>query len=118
MSKLQQYISIQNQIKDLQDQLEVMDNSPDLKKEIEFKNKLTALQEEYGKSAKDTLNILSQIDPSVLSGGSTSARRPRPLRVYKNPHTGEVVKTKGGNHKTLKEWRDKYGKEAVDSWKE
>jgi len=28
--------------------------------------------------------------------------KPRQVAVYKNPHTGEVVETKGGNHKGLR----------------
>ena len=43
-------------------------------------------------------------------------RRKRKLKVFKNPHTGEVVETKGGNHKTLKAWKEEYGKETVDAW--
>jgi NAD(P)-dependent dehydrogenase (short-subunit alcohol dehydrogenase family) len=27
------------------------------------------------------------------------------FKVYKNPRTGEVVETKGGNHNQLKEWK-------------
>src|SRR5690554_6263374 len=56
----------------------------------------------------------------VLVGfqGALGTGAKRPLKTYKNPHTGEVVKTRGGNHKTLNEWRDKYGKEAVKSWQE
>jgi hypothetical protein len=38
------------------------------------------------------------------------------LKVYKNPHTGEVVETKGGNHKTLKEWKAEHGSATVESW--
>jgi len=45
-----------------------------------------------------------------------SARKPRALKTYKNPHTGEVVETKGGNHKTLKKWKVEYSSEEVESW--
>lgn len=34
----------------------------------------------------------------------------------KNPHTGEVVETKGGNHKTRKEWKAEHGSVNVESW--
>jgi hypothetical protein len=27
-----------------------------------------------------------------------------------------VVETKGGNHKTLKEWKTKHGADEVESW--
>lgn len=43
-------------------------------------------------------------------------RKPRKLKVFKNPHTGEVVETKGMNHRVLKAWKKEYGNETVDSW--
>lgn len=33
-----------------------------------------------------------------------------------NPNTNEVIETKGGNHKWLKEWKADYGSEAVEPW--
>ncbi|MGE8457076.1 MAG: H-NS histone, partial [Pseudomonas alloputida] len=33
-----------------------------------------------------------------------------------NPHNGEVIETKGGNHKTLKEWKATWGGDVVESW--
>ena len=52
--------------------------------------------------------------PAVESKAGT--RKPRQVKVYKNPHTGEVVETKGGNHKTLKEWKAEHGSATVESW--
>ncbi|HET8849568.1 MAG TPA: histone-like nucleoid-structuring protein, MvaT/MvaU family, partial [Marinobacter sp.] len=92
-----------------------------LKSELDFEKKVRALMKEYDKSPKDVLQILATIDPSiggVKAEAATGSRPKRPLKTYKNPHTGEVVKTRGGNHKTLNEWRDKYGKEAVQSWQQ
>jgi hypothetical protein len=43
-------------------------------------------------------------------------RKPRQIKIYKNPHSGEVVETKGGNHKVLKEWKAEYGSDEVESW--
>jgi hypothetical protein len=77
--------------------------------------------EEYDKTPKHVLQILATIDPSLAgaSADTASGSRPkRPMKTYKNPHTGEVVKTRGGNHKTLNEWRKQHGKEAVQSWQQ
>ena len=52
--------------------------------------------------------------PAVES--KVGSRRPRTLKVYIYPHTGEVVETKGGNHKTLKEWKTEHGAATVESW--
>lgn len=38
------------------------------------------------------------------------------MKTYKNPHSGEVIETKGGNHKTLKEWKAEHGSDLVESW--
>lgn len=72
----------------------------------------------YGFSLKDVINLL---DPQASRRNSTTAlkavsRRPRQVKIYKNPHTGEMVETKGGNHKTLKEWKAKYGASGVEAW--
>jgi len=45
-----------------------------------------------------------------------SGRRARQTKVYRNPHNGEVVETKGGNHKILKQWKEQYGADAVEGW--
>jgi hypothetical protein len=85
---------------------------------IEFETKLSGLLAKYGYSLKDGINLL---DPQAGRGAPTAdskarSRRPRQLKVYKNPHTGEVVETKGGNHKTLKDWKTEHGSATVESW--
>lgn len=47
---------------------------------------------------------------------STSTRAPRKVKCYTNPHNGEKIETKGGNHKGLKVWKDEYGAATVESW--
>ena len=44
------------------------------------------------------------------------ARRARQVKQYKNPHNGEIIETKGGNHKLLKQWKAEYGGDEVESW--
>jgi hypothetical protein len=95
-----------------------MKSDTGLKKEIEFETKLRALLGEYGYSLKNVINLL---DPksgrrAPAAESKTGTRKPRQLKVYKNPESGEVVETKGGNHKTLKEWKAKYGSATVESW--
>jgi len=38
------------------------------------------------------------------------------VKLYKNPNTGEIIETKGGNHKGLKEWKAEHGSDTVESW--
>lgn len=89
-----------------------------LKKEIEFETKLRDLLAKYGYSLKDVINLL---DPQSSRRASvpapkTGTRKARQVKVYKNPRTGEIIKTKGGNHKGLKEWKSEHGSATVESW--
>ncbi|MBL4611209.1 histone-like nucleoid-structuring protein MvaT [Halopseudomonas sp.] len=118
MSALQEFRSLQQTIRELTDRMNSLSNDSKLKQEIEFEEKLRALMAQYNKSLKDVVAIL---DPeSKLGNGkpakSGGTKRARKVKQYKNPHTGEVIETKGGNHKVLKEWKEKYGSDTVESW--
>nr|WP_284047901.1 histone-like nucleoid-structuring protein, MvaT/MvaU family [Halomonas gemina] len=103
-------------MKKLAEQLEKMKEDPRLQEEIEFKDKLEALMSEYNKSAADVLSLLRP-EPAADSGKKGEGqRRKRKLKIYKNPNTGEVVETRGGNQKTLKAWKEEHGDETVESW--
>ena len=126
MGKISTYYEKQQAVKQLQDELQKMEEDKELRKELDFKEELNQLMEKYGKSGKDMLEVLATLDSSVKnkleqSGSSSSSndgRKKRPLKTYRNPHTGEVVQTRGGNHKTLNAWRQQYGKEEVARWQE
>ncbi|TGN39916.1 histone-like nucleoid-structuring protein, MvaT/MvaU family [Marinobacter confluentis] len=121
MAKINDYYQKKQLMEKLSEELAQLEQDQALKGELEFENKVRDLMKEYKKAPKDVLQILSAIDPSI-SGGKVAAtggtRAKRPMKTYKNPHTGEVVQTRGGNHKTLNEWRKKHGKEAVQSWQQ
>ncbi|MSU96757.1 histone-like nucleoid-structuring protein, MvaT/MvaU family [Pseudomonas mandelii] len=118
MSRLAEFRKLEQQLASQLAELEAMKSDTGLKKEIEFETKLRALLGEYGYSLKNVINLL---DPksgrrAPAAESKTGTRKPRQLKVYKNPESGEVVETKGGNHKTLKEWKAKYGSATVESW--
>ncbi|HGN2666796.1 TPA: histone-like nucleoid-structuring protein, MvaT/MvaU family [Pseudomonas aeruginosa] len=120
MSKLAEFRAAE---KALQEQLAYLDsfkNDAGLKREIKFEEELKSLMEEYDKSLRDIVSIL---DPDSRSGvgklqarGASSQRKARAVKVYKNPNNGEVVETKGGNHKVLKAWKVEFGNDVVESW--
>ncbi|TPG74049.1 histone-like nucleoid-structuring protein, MvaT/MvaU family [Pseudomonas mandelii] len=118
MSRLAEFRKLEQQLASQLAELEAMKGDAGLKKEIEFEAKLRSLLGEYGYSLKDVINLLDpqagRRAPAAMSKAGT--RKPRQVKVYKNPESGEVVETKGGNHKTLKEWKAKYGSETVESW--
>lgn len=118
MSKLAEYRQLEKHLAEQLQALETMKGDDALKKEIEFETKLRELLDKYGFSLKHIINLL---DPQSSSSRQAAAqtngtRKPRQLKTYKNPHTGEVVETKGGNHRTLKEWKNKHGVNEVESW--
>ena len=125
MGKISTYYEKQKAVQQLQEELQKMESDKELKKELDFKEELGKLMDKYGKSGKDMLEVLAALDPAVKNkidqGGGASGsdgRKKRPLKTYRNPHTGEVVQTRGGNHKTLNAWRQKHGKEEVARWQE
>ncbi len=118
MSKLAEFRQLEKHLAEQLQVLEALKGDVGLKKEIEFETKLRDLLAKYGYSLKDVVNLL---DPqsgrrSSVSASKVGTRRARQVKVYKNPHTGETVETKGGNHKTLKEWKSEHGSDTVESW--
>lgn len=120
MSIYAEYVNTESALKELQARLEKMRNDPRYLRDIEFVEKLRALMTEYDRNEQAVLNALYPEGnwPTPRSKGTTAdvVRRNRKLKIYVNPHTQERVETKGGNHKTLKEWKAKWGAEAVESW--
>ena len=122
MSLINQYRETEGAIKELQERLESLKNNEGLQKEMEFETKLRNLMGEYQKSLRDVTALLdpqSSYKPkanTVSNQSSGGVRRPRKVKTYKNPHSGEVIETKGGNHKTLKEWKAEHGSDLVESW--
>ena len=117
MSRLAEFRAAEKALQEQLAQLESLKNDAGLKKEIEFESKLQGLMKTYGKSLREVIAIL---DPNPKSGLQQAAapktRRARVVKVYQNPHTGELIETKGGNHRGLKAWKEEYGASTVDSW--
>lgn len=120
MSLINEYRATEEAIKELQERLKNLSQDDKLKKELEFEGKLRALMGEYQKSLRD---IIAMLDPDAKNAKTTRAatkpagsKRARKVKQYKNPNTGEVIETKGGNHKTLKEWKAKWGGDVVEGW--
>jgi hypothetical protein len=120
MSKLSEFRQLERHLAEQLAALEAMKGDKGLEQEIEFETKLRALLGEYNKSLKDIISILDPQAGSKAGRASVTSARPtrkaRAVKLYKNPHSGEVVETKGGNHKVLKEWKAEYGSDVVESW--
>jgi len=123
MSLINEFRSTEAAIKQLQERLQALKQDDKLQKELDFEAKLRELMAEYGKSLPDILALLDSEGKIVKAGRQpraakveAPAKRTRKVKQYKNPHTGEVIETKGGNHKTLKEWKATWGGDTVESW--
>ncbi|MFJ2550262.1 histone-like nucleoid-structuring protein, MvaT/MvaU family [Pseudomonas sp. NPDC087612] len=119
MSRLAEFRQLEQQLATQLAELEALKGSSELQKEIQFETKLRELLAEYGYSLRNVINLL---DPQANRGSAAPAavekapRRARQVKRYKNPHNGEIIETKGGNHKLLKEWKAQYGADVVEGW--
>lgn len=122
MSLINEFRTTEAAIKQLQERLQALKQDDKLQKELDFEAKLRELIAEYGKSLPDIIALLDtegKVSKTLRQPRATkevAVKRTRKVKQYKNPHTGEVIETKGGNHKTLKEWKATWGGDVVESW--
>lgn len=119
MPRLAEFRQLEQQLAAQLAELEALKGSTELQKEIEFETKLRDLLAKYGFSLRDVINLLNpQANRRTAAPAAIekAPRRARQVKQYKNPHNGEVIETKGGNHKLLKEWKAQYGADEVESW--
>jgi len=116
VSRLAEFRAAEKALQEQMAQLEALKKDAGLKREIEFEQKLVALMKSYDKNLRDVIAIL---DPAAVGKAVAKVpkqRRARVVKVYENPHTGELIETKGGNHRGLKAWKEQYGGPTVESW--
>ncbi|MCO6057272.1 DNA binding protein [Pseudomonas sp. MOB-449] len=118
MSKLAEFKALEAQLAEQLKQLDALKNDDELKKEIQFEEKLRALLAEYSFSLREIKLILDPESARVAApkAAPKGQRRERQIKIYINPNTNERVETKGGNHKVLKAWKEEFGAETVESW--
>ncbi|MBB3104595.1 histone-like nucleoid-structuring protein, MvaT/MvaU family [Azomonas macrocytogenes] len=120
MSRLAEFRALEEKLRAQLQELEDMKSNASLQREIEFENKLHDLMAEYDQNLQGVIAILDpnlhQPQQSSKQAKPVSSRKERSLKRYKHPETGEIVETKGGNHKVLKQWKSEYGPQAVESW--
>jgi hypothetical protein len=115
MSLIIEYRATEDAIKHLQKKLEVLADDPALLTEMEFEERLRALMGEYSKSLRDIIKLLAP-ERAVPIVDTAPMRKRRATKVYRHPESGEVVETKGGNHRLLKAWKQQYGAATVEGW--
>lgn len=118
MSKLLEYRELEKHLALQLQTLDFLKNDVRLKQELEFEARLLELLGEYRFGLGEITQILDPRSGSMITGSSlpVDGRKLRKLKVYRNPHTGEVLQTKGGNQRTLKQWKSQHGAGTVESW--
>lgn len=111
MSKLAQLHKKQTELEKLQAEVESLKKSKDVQKEMAFVEDLHKLLDKYGKKLED----VAALAPARAASPARTRKR-RKLKVYVNPHTGEKIETRGGNHRILKAWKAEYGADEVENW--
>lgn len=118
MSRLAEYRQLEERIAQQTADLNARRGDPGLEREIEFETKLQGLLTHYGKSLQDIISIIEPTTrPSAIgTKPGKRSRRARQVKVYRNPLTGEIVESKGGNNKLLSAWKAQFGHDEVESW--
>ena len=119
MSVVSRKAALEQQMAQIGKELKSIERSAAFKKENAISRALNNLMKKHGCSKNDLISIL-QGDATVPAkrglASSTKTRKPRKLKVFSNPHTGETVETRGGNHKVLKAWKSEYNLANIDEW--
>jgi len=112
---------LEKQMAQLEKELKRIENSAAFRKENAIKKALANLMKKHGCSKADLIALLQSEANTPAKRARTAAkakssRKPRLLKIFKNPNTGETVETRGGNHKVLKAWKAEYKLANIDEW--
>ena len=127
--KLKELRAKEAKIEKLQEELKALESDKELKSDLKLRDEIEALLKKHGRPASH-LAVLFDLRPQAAgkgrrrkgvrggggAGGAGRQRRRRKLKIYTNPHTGETIETRGGNHKILKAWKAEYGGDVVENW--
>jgi hypothetical protein len=114
MSKYASYVETKGALEELQRKMAQLESDEAVQKVLGFEAKLNEFMKQHNVTKAEVLQIWGVGESSIAT--DDKRRSSRPMKTFRNPNTGQVVKTKGGNHKVLKEWRKEFDKETIDSW--
>ncbi len=118
MSKLAEFRRAERALQEQLALLERLQADSGLKRDIDFEEKLKSLMADYGVGLNTLIDILDPPLAKSVQAEVVSQRRPRQIKVYLNPVTGERIETKGANHALLKAWKAEHGAEVVEGWRQ
>jgi|SRR6056300_1053153 hypothetical protein len=111
MKKLSLYREKLNRLEGLKQEIEKLEGSAALKSDIDFIKDIEKALKKHRRQPSDLVVAFPEIKGGVKS--SPAKRRKKrsssPTRTFKHPKTGEVIKAKRTNNKTLKGWAEELG---------
>ncbi|OSR66125.1 hypothetical protein BV326_04943 [Pseudomonas syringae pv. actinidiae] len=123
METVSKILSAGNRINNGFDELRAVLRNPALRDELIFLAKLHDLANKYQFTPSEVIHLLDPgQDVSSLEPKSENklkaTRSARSVKRYRHPSSGELIETRGANHKRLKEWKAQYGSDTVEGWRE
>ena len=111
---------LEKQLAQLEKELKNIENSAAFRKENAIMRALANLMKKHGCSKVDLIALLQDGMSAPAKRGkrptASGKRKPRILKIFRNPNTGETVETRGGNHKVLKAWKAEHNLSNIDEW--
>jgi hypothetical protein len=125
---------MQNAMRELETAMQALQADPSLRLELEFESDLQALLAKYDKTIHEAVQV---VDPSfrVVEYGAKRTYKPKAeghtpgatgkgtrnsapiFYLFKNPHTGEEVRSANILKKEVQVWINQYGKDEVLKWR-
>ena len=123
-NKLQELRAKEAQLAKLKEELATLESDKELKADLKLREEIEALLKKHKRPASHLASLFdlapaprTKKKPAAKKAAAAGRkRRRRKLKIYTHPKTGEVVKTRGGNHRVLKAWKAEHGAETVESW--
>lgn len=118
MDKVAQLLKKQEEYDKIKQELDQMKKSKVVQKELAFLQELESLLKKHGKTMNDLPKPTKgrAVKGVKAATNQTQTRKKRKLKTYINPHNGEKIQTRGGNHNVLKAWKAEHGADEVESW--
>lgn len=126
--KLKELRAKEARLAKLTEELKALENDKELKADLKLRDEIEALLKKYNRPAShlaELFDLKGGRGAGMGAGrgrgrgagaGPVRKRRRRKLKIYTNPVTGEIIKTRGANHRVLKAWKAEHGAGAVEGW--
>lgn len=111
MKKLSLYREKLTRLEGLKQEIEKLEGSAALKSDIDFIKDIEKVLKKHRKQPSDLVIAFPEIKGGAKSvkPGRKRKRNTSPVRTFKHPKTGETIKAKRTNNKTLKTWAQDLG---------